>query len=318
MKKILAVMLVCASLASLPMDADAARRFGGGGSVGRAAPTFSQKAPAPAPAAAPRPSAQPQQGAASRNAAQTPSAQRPSMMRSILTGLAAGLGISALLSMLGFGGGGLANLLTGLLLVGAIVLAVSFFLRRRRASRVVYSDAAPSWRNEEQPQQNAWRQEVPPSGEETVRGGSVMDEFSRDSVRRAHEAQDAGVADVTPDDFDREGFLKVARENYIEFQKAWDTGHVTKLSSFVTDDLFIKVTHELAARGDVDYETKIIDLHNELVGIAQQGDDYVAVVHFSGKLDISGEEERVDDDWVLVKPVNGTRGWLLAGISARS
>ncbi|EJW98392.1 secreted protein, partial [gut metagenome] len=47
MKKLLTVFVICLALGVTAMDADAARRFGGGASFGRSAPTFSQKAPAP-------------------------------------------------------------------------------------------------------------------------------------------------------------------------------------------------------------------------------------------------------------------------------
>ena len=108
MKKFLVAFLICFSMVTTSMDADAAKRFGGGSSFGRPAPTFSQKAPAPSAA----PKAPQQQNAAGQqrqqpNAAPAQQAQRPSMMRSVLTGLAAALGISALLSLLGIEGAGL-------------------------------------------------------------------------------------------------------------------------------------------------------------------------------------------------------------------
>ena len=88
MKKFLVAFLICFSMVTTSMDADAAKRFGGGSSFGRPAPTFSQKAPAPSAA----PKAPQQQNAAGQqrqqpNAAPAQQAQRPSMMRSVLTGL---------------------------------------------------------------------------------------------------------------------------------------------------------------------------------------------------------------------------------------
>lgn len=50
MKKFLVAFLICFSMVTTSMDADAAKRFGGGSSFGRPAPTFSQKAPAPSAA----------------------------------------------------------------------------------------------------------------------------------------------------------------------------------------------------------------------------------------------------------------------------
>ena len=104
----------------------------------------------------------------------------------------------------------------------------------------------------------------------------------------------------------------------MKFQKAWDTGNVIELSDFTTQDLFIEITHALRERGAQNYETTVLQLDNQLVGIAQQGEEYVAVVHFTGKLSVSGEEEIVDDDWILTKPVNKEGGWLLAGVSGKA
>ena len=162
---------------------------------------------------------------------------------------------------------------------------------------------------------------VEPMREEPVRRGSVMDEFRSGRFGAAPEeavAADAGTVDITPDDFDREAFLRVAKENFVKFQKAWDTGNVIELSDFTTQDLFIEITHALRERGAQNHETTVLQLDNQLVGIAQQGDEYVAVVHFTGKLSVSGEEEVVDDDWILTKPVNKEGGWLLAGVSGKA
>lgn len=307
------------------VDADAARRFGGGGSFGRSAPTFSQKAAPSAPGVQQRANqARPQQ-----QQQQTRPQQRPSMMRSVLTGLAAALGISALLSMLGLGGAEMASLVMGAILAVVAFFAIRFllgaFLGRKTATvrgapvempREPVRPAEP-----ERPAEPLRSSPVEPMREEPVRRGSVMDEFRSGRFGAAPEeavAADAGTADITPDDFDREAFLRVAKENFVKFQKAWDTGNVIELSDFTTQDLFIEITHALRERGAQNYETTVLQLDNQLVGIAQQGDEYVAVVHFTGKLSVSGEEEVVDDDWILTKPVNKEGGWLLAGVSGKA
>lgn len=43
MKNLVAALVVCVALATASFDADAAKRFGGGGSLGRPAPTFLRK-----------------------------------------------------------------------------------------------------------------------------------------------------------------------------------------------------------------------------------------------------------------------------------
>ena len=305
------------------VDADAARRFGGGGSFGRSAPTFSQKAAPSAPGVQQRANqARPQQQQQQTRPQQAPQ-QRPSMMRSVLTGLAAALGISALLSMLGLGGAEMASLVMGAILAVVAFFAIRFLLGAFLGRKTATVRGAPVEMPREpvRPAEPLRSSPVEPMREEPVRRGSVMDEFRSGRFGAAPEeavAADAGTADITPDDFDREAFLRVAKENFVKFQKAWDTGNVIELSDFTTQDLFIEITHALRERGAQNYETTVLQLDNQLVGIAQQGDEYVAVVHFTGKLSVSGEEEVVDDDWILTKLVNKEGGWLLAGVSGKA
>lgn len=305
------------------VDADAARRFGGGGSFGRSAPTFSQKAAPSAPGVQQRANqARPQQQQQQTRPQQAPQ-QRPSMMRSVLTGLAAALGISALLSMLGLGGAEMASLVMGAILAVVAFFAIRFLLGAFLGRKTATVRGAPVEMPREpvRPAEPLRSSPVEPMREEPVRRGSVMDEFRSGRFGAAPEeavAADAGTVDITPDDFDREAFLRVAKENFVKFQKAWDTGNVIELSDFTTQDLFIEITHALRERGAQNYETTVLQLDNQLVGIAQQGDEYVAVVHFTGKLSVSGEEEVVDDDWILTKPVNKEGGWLLAGVSGKA
>ena len=121
-----------------------------------------------------------------------------------------------------------------------------------------------------------------------------------------------------PADFDVEQFLKVAEANFAKMQKAWDTGNVTSLSDFTTDEVFRTVTHQLRERGAQDYQTEIVTLKSDFRGIVRDGEEYLAGVHFDGTLNVSGEAERVDETWILTKPVHGQGGWLLAGIHQES
>lgn len=310
MKNLLAALLVCATLAAAPMDADAARRFGGGSNLGRPAPTFSQKAPAAAPKApAAKPGATQNQP---RQATPAQQAQRPSMMRGMLTGLAAALGITALLSMLGINGAGMVSLVMGLILAAVLFMALRAFLSRRAAPAGAHR---PAGRGSAEDAQIFERRAEPvrpePVRTQAAASGSVMDQFMGGGSAPAEES---GAVDVTPADFDREGFLKVARENYVALQKAWDSGNVLEISDFTTPDVFTAVTHQLRERGHVTQQTTVVELSNELLGIAQEGDEYLASVRFTGVLDVSGEREELDETWVLAKPVRGEGGWLLCAI----
>lgn len=311
MKKFLVAFLICFSMVTTSMDADAARRFGGGGSFGRPAPTFSQKAPAQS--AAPR--APQQQNAAGQqrqksNAASAQPAQRPSMMRSVLTGLAAALGISALLSMLGIEGAGLVSLITGILVAVALFfvlrMVLGMMMRKRMQASSGYSEPIQCRdvpKTEQQPATQSFNDSA--SG---ARTGSVMDQFANGAV------QDEVVCDITPDDFDRKAFLETALDQYRKLQKAWDTGNVIEISDFTTTEVFTAITHQLRERGSQVYKSDIKELKNELLGITESNGVYLANVRFKGKIEIEGELEEFDETWILEKPVDGNEGWLLGGI----
>ena len=136
--------------------------------------------------------------------------------------------------------------------------------------------------------------------------GSVLDEMNKATFEQK-------TMDL-PEGFDVEAFLNVAEKNFAKMQKAWDTGNVTALSEFTSDDVFLAVTHQLRERGAQDYTTEIVTLKSDFRGIVRDGDEYLAGVHFDGTLNVNGEAERVDETWILAKPVNGKGGWLLSGI----
>lgn len=327
MKKFLTIAVVCLSLATMSLEADAARRFGGGMSFGRSAPTFVQKAPMGSGFTAPKAATQAPKAAARPGAATNAAgaAARPSMMKSILGGLAAGLGISALLSMLGLGGAGLANFITGLLLALVVFYVVRLIFARRSAA------AGNAGRSSMNPAAGAPQQEpeapvferraepvepaAPSASAAGARPGSVMDQFTGGSAAQAAADDVAGgAADVTPADFDREAFLKVAAENYVKLQKAWASGNVIDISDFTSNDIFIALTHQLRERGNEKFDIEVQNLKNELFGIALEGDRYVAVVRFTSDIVVNGEKEPADELWILEKPVEGNEGWILSGI----
>ena len=135
MKKLLAGLMIGAVAASFAFDVEAQRRFGGARNLGKQSPTVQQKQATP-------PAQSPQQGASQAAPAQQPaaSAARPgaapaaaarSPMRGALMGLAAGLGIAALASWLGFGEA-LTMFLTVALVGRALMMGIGFVMRRVR------------------------------------------------------------------------------------------------------------------------------------------------------------------------------------------
>ena len=315
MKKLIAVLAIGLTMMSMSMTADAARRFGGGASFGRSAPTLQKSTPAPAAPTLQKgtPGQQQQQAAPNQQTRPNQPAAAPSLMRGMLMGLAGILGITALAHALGFGEG-FANFLMMALMAFAtfyvIRLLMGMFMAKKMATQAPASGMSGGTHQTMRQEQNTYRSQAAQSAQEPsyqVRpmSGSLLDELSGSGATKQ--------VDI-PADFDVAGFLKVAEENFVKMQKAWDTGNVTALSDFTTDDVFLTVTHQLRERGNQNYETVVISLKSEFRGIVQDGDDYLAGVTFTGTLNVSGEAEQINETWILSKPVKGNQGWLLSGI----
>ena len=325
MRKFVIGLVASLTMMTMALDANAAKRFGGGASFGRSAPTFTQKSPmttpqstpTPAPAAAPRPQ---QQQSGPAQAGKTNTAQPAT--GSWLSRIGMALGLASLFGIFASMGGGT----MGLLLILLVVAAVFFMMRGRAArpqaanSRVEdISDMPRTESRQESTTMN--RTQTEERSTSAFMGGmpqkgSVMDQFMNggNSSSDTTNAAEDGVVDITPTDFDKEGFLKVALENYRKLQKAWDTGNVTQISDFTTDDVFIAITHQLKERGNVTYNSEVLELSNDLLGITQDGHVYLAGVRFTGKIKIDNDVENINEVWTLEKKVDGSSGWNLAGI----
>ncbi len=318
MSKWLAAVLIGVLAATVSLDADAQRRFGGGKSFGRQSPQVQQRQatpPAQQPGAAQSAPAQNTQQPATATSptagatAATPRAASP--WRGALMGLAAGLGLAALANWLGFGEA-LSLFLTVMLVGIALMLIVGFVMRRMRGPAPVPAPdrAVPrgpgtySHVGYETASVPAQRAAVTPPGA-GGRPGSAMDQFMRGGPASAPWGIPAG--------FDTPAFLTHAKNSFVRLQHAWDSGNLDQMSELTTDDMFISLTHELRNRSG-QTRTEVVALDAELLGIESSADEHVASVRFDGQLRVNGEIEPVTEVWNLTKPTSGRAGWLLAGI----
>src|SRR5690606_1867719 len=149
---------------AMPFDAEA-RRAGGGKSFGtQSRNVTTQRTPATPPTANPnaaRSATAPAAGAAAGTAA---AAQRSGMSRFLgpIAGIAAGLGIAALLSHLGLGGA-LLEFLSSAILIGLVIFAVMFLVRKLRgANQPAMAQAGNnSYRNAEPGTNSLQRRQAP-------------------------------------------------------------------------------------------------------------------------------------------------------------
>jgi predicted lipid-binding transport protein (Tim44 family) len=125
-----------------------------------------------------------------------------------------------------------------------------------------------------------------------------------------------GLPPGVPADFDVEGFLKGARQQFVRLQAAFDAADQAVLREFVSDDLLPELSRQIAERGAAPQRTDVVSLEAELLGIHPQGLDHVASVRFHGLIREveSAAAEPFDEVWNLVKPMAGGSGWMLAGI----
>lgn len=271
-------------------DAEAARRLGAGKSSGmqRQMTTPPAATPAQAPASAASSAKAPAPAAAA-----APQAQHRRSWMGPLAGLAAGLGLAALASHFGFGEG-LANMLMIGLLVMAVLAVIGFVMRRRAAAQqpaMAYSGAGAE-----------------PAAQRTF-------DVSMPGSAAAPVAAPAAAGSI-PSDFDVEGFVRSAKVNYIRLQAANDAGNLDDIKAFTTPEMFAELKMDITERGQATQETDVLAIDAQVLEVAEDASRYVVSVRFTGSIreERHGPVEAVDEVWHLVKPRDGSGGWLLAGI----
>ena len=298
-----AAIVVVLGLALVAQDAEAARRLGGGKSFGRQTMNRDQ---------ATQPAKPPAQDAA--KPAQSPGqATQPTGNRWMgpLAGIAAGLGIAALLSHLGLGGAFAAAL--GNILVIALLIFGGMFLWRMLKRSTAGAQAPP--------QANPMRQAFDTPGAARMGDSATTNAFGqpigRSSGGNTYAAPAAAAVPESgiPADFDVEGFLRVAKVQFNRMQAAWDSRDLDDIRKFTTPEVFAEIKMQRDEDADKAEHHDVENLEAHLLGIETTADDYAASVRFSGALrDSSGQAESFEEVWNLVKPTNGRSGWLLGGI----
>jgi len=119
-----------------------------------------------------------------------------------------------------------------------------------------------------------------------------------------------------PADFDVAGFLRAAKLNFIKLQVASDMGNLDEIRQFTTTQMYDELHKDFAKRGGARHHTDVVALAAELLEVATEGDSHVASVRFSGTIRESpgAAPAGFAEVWNLAKPVDGSSGWLLAGI----
>lgn len=266
-------------------DAEA-KRLGGGGSSGMQRQAIS-------PNKAPDAARAPNQAAPAAPAA-APATQPKRSWMGPIAGLAAGLGLAALASHLGFGEG-LANLMMIGLLVMAAVMVIGFFMRKKAATQqggLQYAGAGYGGNN------NVARPDFTPAG------GSA-----------SAPVMAASSAGNIPADFDAAGFVRNAKVNFLRLQAANDAGNLDDIREFTSPEMFAEIKMAINERGAAPQETDVVQVNAEVLDVAEEANRYIVSVRFNGQIreERNGPVEPFDEIWHMTKPRTGG-GWVIAGI----
>jgi predicted lipid-binding transport protein (Tim44 family) len=242
-----------------------------------------------------------------------------------IAGLAAGLGLAALASYLGFG----EELMSLMLILLAVVVVFAVFRMlagRRQASAGQYGQPAMAktgYGNNElgaeaRPSNVSWPAQMGSSG-----GGSAG--VSAGGSGYAGAAGVGGAAQVAATDVSAEEiaqFVKVASEQFNKLQSIWDSGDIHTLAEFCTPEMTRELSHQIAGRKASQNLTQVVQLDSEWLGMADSQDDFgkpVDEVHirFSGLIREAADAAASDfnEIWTLHRVKNGDTGWQLAGIT---
>jgi predicted lipid-binding transport protein (Tim44 family) len=287
----------CAAALCAATAADAAR-MGGGRSFGTQRPSVS--APHVTPPAANTPAGSASGPAADpvmpRTAGTTaaPGATPPaggSRWLGPIAGIAAGIGLAALLSHFGVSSGFADILLLALFAFGAVMLARLFMARRYAAAG---GDAL-----------------APPRAP----SANAPDAGDRYEPRFGGASQVRPVPPHWPPGFDAERFARQALQQFRAVQRAYDNGDTAALADVMTPELYTETVKDLRSRG-VHVPTAFDALESEVVDVSTEADLYWVSVRFKGlaREDGAAVAQPFDEVWNLSKPVDGSSGWLVAGI----
>lgn len=295
MKKTLMAVFALVLAIGLSVGTAEAARIGAGKSVGMQRQSVAQK-PAAAPQVTPSAPAAP---------AGAPAAPPKRNWMGPLAGLAAGVGIAALLSSMGMGGlggamgGAIGNILMIALLAGAAFFVYRLFARRKASAAQAAGPMQFAGLGNLAP--------MAPPAEPTPLFGSAAPAVTP-MVQRV------------PEGFDSASFLRVAKLNFIRLQAANDAKNLDDMREFVGPEMYAEIKMGMDERGNAPQQTDVVTLNAELLEVTTEANRHIASVRFSGMIrEVAGAAAApFDEIWNLSKPAEGSQGWVISGIQQLS
>jgi predicted lipid-binding transport protein (Tim44 family) len=281
MKKVFLAVFVSIMALGLSLGDAEAARLGGGRSVGMQRQAVAPKPAAPAQQAAPAPS---------NPAAGAPAAAPKRNWLGPLAGLAAGIGLAALFSHFGLGEG------MGNMLMIAMLVMAGFFIFKLLFRRNAVSAPAPL--------------------QYAGSGANNMAPAALQAETLAGGAAPVAAAQAIPEGFDSEGFLRVAKLNFVRLQAANDARNLADIREFVSPEMYAEIKLQIDERGSAQQQTDVVTLNAELLEVTSEANRHIASVRFSGMIREEAGAAAVpfNELWHLTKPDDGSKGWAIAGI----
>ena len=304
--RLMALLAAFVAAITLSIGQAEAARVGGGKNSGKQQPNAMQRDSA-------APAAQPGAAAAAKPAAAPAAQPQGNRWLGPLAGLAAGLGLAALASHFGFGEG-LANVMLIVLLAVVAMVVIRMIMARRSGSapQPAYAGAA-SGAN-------------PSAADAGAQSASLSNTLFSPVSAPASAPLAAGAGPVgaapastglrVPANFDIAGFVRNAKVQFVRLQSSFDSANLNDLREFTTPEMFAELRMEIEERKGAANVTEVVSVEAEFLGVDSNDVEHMASVRFYGVIreSVGAPAQSFDEIWNLTKPVQGSGGWVLAGI----
>ena len=91
---------------------------------------------------------------------------------------------------------------------------------------------------------------------------------------------------------------------------------IDTLRDVLTREMYAEAEKDIRSRWGAPQKTEVVSLDARVIDVVTEAQHFVVSVRFSGLIreDDAVNPESFDETWHLQKPVDGSSGWVVAGI----
>jgi len=219
-----------------------------------------------------------------QNSTSHSSAYKQKANKSRWGGVLGGMLMGGLLASL-FMGNGFANGIMTWLVLGAVVLFLVSFLRRRMQ---------PGFQTA---QSNVFRQ-------------NPVNQFTRPEQMGSGSSNNNDYSAH----FSPEHFLRQAKVTFFRLQTAYDQKNLQDLKSFTAPEVFAEIQMQLDERSDAPNKTEVIKLEAQLLDVSKQALSTIASVRFTGSIKENNDPTTSLDEIWHFRQFETNGEWVVGGI----